>query len=242
MSPRLQSSFDRLHRRRRTTDSTAEIIATVSHEIRSPLTTIKGFTKTLIDRWDRLPDDTKLEMLQAVNEDADRVTRLLTELLEVSRLEAGKLQLHFQRVDIKEMGASVVAELADRSENHALRVEGPEELLVRADEDKIRRVLTNLVENAQKYTDAGDVVVAVRADGEWGAATMSDRWAGIPEEEQSSVFEKFARRDLAGAPSGTGLGLYIAKGLIEAHGGEMGVVSKEGVGSTFWFRLPRWTE
>src|SRR5437773_3254302 len=112
MSPRLQSSFDRLLRRRRTTDSTAEIIATVSHEIRSPLTTIKGFTKTLIDRWDRLPDDTKLEMLQAVNEDADRVTRLLTELLEVSRLEAGKLQLHFQRVDIKEMGASVVTELA----------------------------------------------------------------------------------------------------------------------------------
>jgi len=84
--------------------------------------------------------------------------------------------------------------------------------------------------------------VAVRADGEWGEATVSDRGAGIPEEQQSSVFEKFARRDLAGAPSGTGLGLYIAKGLIEAHGGEMGLVSKEGVGSTFWFRLPRWTE
>src|SRR5205823_8529751 len=122
---------------RRDVDSTAEIIATVSHEIRSPLTTIKGFTKTLIDRWDRLPDETKLDMLRAVNADADRVTRLLTELLEVSRLEAGRLQLHFQRVELRELCESVVKELSGRSESHTLRLEGDGELVVRADPDKV---------------------------------------------------------------------------------------------------------
>jgi signal transduction histidine kinase len=223
-------------------DSTAEIIATVSHEIRSPLTTIKGFTKTLIDRWDRLPDDAKLDMLRAVNADADRVTRLLTELLEVSRLEAGKLQIHFQRVDLRELCESVVSELAARSEKHTLRLDADAELIVRGDPDKLLRVLTNLVENAQKYTDGGEVVVGARADGDWGEATVTDQGAGIPPAQQKTVFDKFARRELAGAPSGTGLGLYIAKGLIEAQGGDMGLVSNEGVGSTFWFRVKRWTE
>jgi len=227
---------------RRRGDPTAEIIATVSHEIRSPLTTIKGFTKTLIDRWDRLSDEAKLDMLRAVNADADRVTRLLTELLEVSRLEAGKLQLHFQRVDLRQIGESVVKDLATRSENHTLRLQGEGEVVVRADPDKVLRVLTNLVENAQKYTDGGEVVVAFRADGDRVETTVTDQGAGIPNDQQKDVFEKFGRRDLAGAPSGTGLGLYIAKGLIEAQGGEMGLVSKEGAGSTFWFRLKRWTE
>jgi signal transduction histidine kinase len=227
---------------KREPDSTAEIIATVSHEIRSPLTTIKGFTKTLIDRWDRLPDETKLDMLRAINADADRVTRMLTELLEVSRLEAGRLQLHLQRVELRELGESVVNDLAARSEKHTLHLEGPDELVVRADPDKVLRVLTNLVENAQKYTSGGDVVVRLRADADWAEVAVTDEGDGIPPEQQKAVFEKFARRELAGAPTGTGLGLYIARGLIEAQGGEMGLVSTEGAGSTFWFRLRRWVD
>jgi signal transduction histidine kinase len=240
-SRRLRSSIARILGRG-PGDSTAEIIATVSHEIRSPLTTIKGFTKTLIDRWERLPDDAKLDMLRAINADADRVTRLLTELLEVSRLEAGRLQVHLQRVDLTELARSVAADLSSRSEKHALRVDAPDDMIARADPDKLLRVLTNLVENAQKYTDGGEVVVAVRSDGKWVETTVTDQGDGIPAAQQTAVFDKFARRDLAGSPSGTGLGLYIAKGLIEAQGGEMGLVSTEGAGSTFWFRVPRWVE
>src|SRR5438445_7526933 len=142
---------------RRKPDATAEIIATVSHEIRSPLTTIKGFTKTLIDRWDRLPDDAKLDMLRAVNADADRVTRLLTELLEVSRIEAGKLQLHLQRVDVRELAESVVTGMATRSEKHTLRLADGDEVAARADPDKMRQLLHNLDENALKYPDGGAV-------------------------------------------------------------------------------------
>lgn len=233
---RLRRLFDRQRG-----DATAEIIATVSHEIRSPLTTIKGFTKTLIDRWDRLPDDVKLDMLRAVNADADRVTRLLTELLEVSRLEAGKLTVHLQRVDLRDLGESVVNELATRSEKHVVRLADGEEVLARADPDKLRQVLTNLVENAQKYTGGGNIAVAFSASADWAEASVTDEGAGIPPDQQKTLFEKFARRDLAGSPTGTGLGLYISKGLIEAQGGEIGVTSAEGSGSTFWFRVKRWT-
>jgi signal transduction histidine kinase len=140
------------------------------------------------------------------------------------------------------LGESVVKDLATRSENHVVRVQEGEDVEARADPDKLRQVLTNLVENAQKYTDGGNVVVAFRVHEDWAEATVTDQGAGIPPEQQKTLFEKFARRDLAGAPSGTGLGLYIAKGLIEAHGGEMGVTSTEGVGSTFWFRVKRWVE
>src|SRR5438552_7598780 len=104
-------------------DGTAvELIATVSHEIRSPLTTIKGFTKTLLDRWERLSDEMKLDMLRGINEDADRVTRILTELLDVSRLEAGVLTLHARPVDLHQVAEKVVGEVGERSANHKVQL------------------------------------------------------------------------------------------------------------------------
>lgn len=106
-------------------ERTVELIATVSHEIRSPLTTIKGFTKTLLDRWDRLDDGTKLEMLAAINADADRVTRILSELLDVSRLEAGRLALHLRPVNACDVAEEVVSVLAPRSETHEVVLDKP---------------------------------------------------------------------------------------------------------------------
>jgi signal transduction histidine kinase len=220
---------------------TVELIATVSHEIRSPLTTIKGFTKTLLDRWDRLDDETKLDMLRAINADADRVTRILTELLDVSRLEAGKLSLHLRPVDVRELAGEVVATLEGRSEQHVVRLAPGTHLEVLADADKVRQVLTNLIENAQKYSESGTIMVTcVREEGS-GVIAVTDQGPGVPHELADSLFEKFARRDLPGTPSGTGLGLYISRGLVEAQGGEIGARFEEGA-STFWFRLPVATE
>jgi signal transduction histidine kinase len=216
---------------------TVELIATVSHEIRSPLTTIKGFTKTLLDRWDRLSDEMKLDMLRGINEDADRVTRILTELLDVSRLEAGTLTLHARPVDVRAIAERVVGELSDRSEKHDIQVTTPEPVEVLGDPDKLTQVLTNFIENAQKYTEGGIVSVSCRTESGWGIVEVSDEGQGIPPEQIPELFEKFVRRDHAGSPSGTGLGLYICKGLIEAHGGEIGARSV-GTGSTFWFRVP----
>jgi signal transduction histidine kinase len=216
---------------------TVELIATVSHEIRSPLTTIKGFTKTLIDRWDRLDDDIKRDMLLAINADADRVTRLLTELLDVSRIEAGRLTLHRRLVDLRELAAETVEKLAGRSDRHVVGIGGDEVLEVSGDPDKLRQVVTNFVENALKYTDGGKVTVTCAHEGGWGRLAVTDEGPGIPERRQKSLFDKFTRHEVPGSPSGTGLGLYICKGLIEAHGGRIGVTSTEGSGSTFWFEI-----
>src|SRR4051812_40132749 len=216
---------------------TVELIATVSHEIRSPLTTIKGFTKTLLDRWDRLSDDMKLDMLRGINEDADRVTRILTELLDVSRLEAGTLTLHARPLDVRMVAEKVVREVGERSDNHKVMLGGEDSVEVMGDPDKLTQILTNFIENAQKYTDGGTVTVSCRVDDGWGIVEVSDEGEGIPEEMIEGLFEMFVRRDLAGSPSGTGLGLYICKGLVEAHGGQIGARSNGG-GSTFWFRIP----
>jgi len=217
-------------------ERTIELIATVSHEIRSPLTTIKGFTKTLLDRWDRLDDEIKIEMLQAINADADRVTRILTELLDVSRLEAGKLPLHIQSVAVERLAGEVVAALGTRSDKHTVRLDGSECMLA-GDPDKLRQVLTNFIENAQKYTDGGEIVVSCATQDKWVTVTVADEGPGVPGDLIDLVFEKFARRDLPGSPTGTGLGLYICRGLVEAQGGEIGVTVTDD-GSRFWFRLP----
>jgi signal transduction histidine kinase len=217
---------------------TVELIATVSHEIRSPLTTIKGFTKTLIDRWDRLPDDTKRDMLLAINSDADRVTRLLTELLDVSRLEAGRLTIHRRPIDLWELATRTLEGLGDRSPRHVVSIGGGEPVNVLGDPDKLRQVVTNFIENALKYTDEGAITVTCTREGGWGRLAVSDEGAGIPARRHADLFEKFTRHEVPGSPSGTGLGLYICKGLVEAHGGRIGVVSAEGAGSTFWFEIP----
>jgi signal transduction histidine kinase len=217
---------------------TAELIATVAHEIRTPLTTIKGFTKTLLDRWDRLNDETKRDMLRAVNADADRVTRLLTELLDVSRIEAGRLTLHRRPVDLSELAERVVDDLRGLADRHVLRLEVSGPVVVFGDPDKLQQVLTNFLENAFKYTDGGTVTVISSQEGEWGQVAVTDEGQGIEEERLPRLFEKFARHEVPGSPSGTGLGLYICKGLIEAHGGDIGATSRLGSGSTFWFRVP----
>jgi signal transduction histidine kinase len=216
--------------------SAIELIATVSHEIRSPLTTIKGFTKTLLDRWERLNDDIKLEMLRAINDDADRVTRILTELLDVSRLEAGKLTLHLQPVDVRELAGEVIDVLGERSDKHKVVLAPGDDVEVRGDPDKLRQVLTNFIENAQKYTAGGTITVVCRGEEGWGIVAVADEGPGVPQDVLGTVFEKFARRDLPGSPTGTGLGLYICRGLIEAHGGDIGLFLANG-GSTFWFSV-----
>lgn len=219
-------------------ERTVELIATVAHEIRSPLTTIKGFTKTLLDRWDKLDEQLKLEMLQAINEDADRVTRILTELLDVSRLEAGTLSLKRQLVDLREVAADLVDKLGLRSDKHTVTLAAGDPCEVRADPDKVRQVLTNFIENAQKYTDAGSIIVSCAIVDELARVAVADEGSGIEEVAIPALFEKFSRRELPGSPTGTGLGLYICKGLVEAHGGDIGVTSVLGTGSTFWFTLP----
>jgi signal transduction histidine kinase len=230
-------------RRRRLDAARSELVSTVSHELRSPLTSVKGFTKTLLVKWDRFTDEQRRAMIATVHEDADRVTRLLGELLDVSRIDAGRLQLHRQLVDVEGVVARVL-ERADAAGPERARTAGPERLasdvpsLPRcyADPDKLAQVLTNLVENGLKY-GAGTVTVTVREREEDLLVTVSDEGSGIAAAHLPHIFTKFFRPP-GERRTGTGLGLYICKGIVEAHGGRIWADST-GEGACFSFALPR---
>jgi PAS domain S-box-containing protein len=225
-------------RRRELAAAGAQVVSTVSHELRSPLTSVKGYTSLLLNRWERLKDDQKRMMLEQVHHDADRVTRLITELLDISRLETGRLVLRRQMVNLPGLAASVAEKVGLEYPDLDASVSFPDEFpRVWADPDKIEQVLTNLVENACKYASPkGLSVVGEAYDGEV-TVTVTDAGEGIPEADLPKVFSKFFRRDL-GKPTGSGLGLWISRGLVEAHGGRLSASSIPGQGTAFRFTLP----
>ena len=230
--------------------SRADLVSTVAHELRSPLTSVKGFTATLLAKWTRFTDDQKRVMLETVNADADRVTRLITELLDVSRIEAGRIEIHRQLVDIPHRAEKIVAgRVAAGDPPERFRVNVPTELPETwLDADKVDQILGNLVENAVRH-GAGTVTIVVqpadtlgpravsRAGAQATAVTVSvrDEGDGIPPELVPRIFRQFWRAKRRG---GAGLGLYIVKGLVEAHGGSITVQSAPGGGAEFRFTMP----
>ena len=224
--------------RGRHTPSGIEVISTVSHELRSPLTSVKGYTSLLLNKWDRLGDEQKKMMLGQVHHDADRVTRLVTELLDISRLETGRLHLRRQQVDLVALAGSVVAKLALEYPDLDCELEIPDDFPgVYADPDKVEQVLTNLVENAAKYASPIGMRLVGTVGDDVVEFAVHDRGEGIPMSDLPRVFSKFFRRD-HGKPTGSGLGLWISRGLVEAHGGRLTATSIEGQGSVFTFTLP----
>jgi signal transduction histidine kinase len=225
--------------RERTDRSRADLVSTVAHELRSPLTSVKGFTATLLAKWDRFDDEQKKLMLQTVNADADRVTRLLTELLDVSRIDAGRLEMRRQVVDVATSVRKAVAGRVaggEAAERFVVDVtDGRPETW--ADPDKVEQVVANLVENALRH-GAGTITVCVRPEGDGTEVTVGDEGPGIPEDVVSRVFTRFWRGNRRG---GTGLGLYIVKGLVEAHGGTVEVGRSPSGGALFRFLLPAGT-
>jgi len=218
----------------------ADLVSTVAHELRSPLTSVKGFTATLLSKWPRFTDDQKRVMLETVNADADRVTRLITELLDVSRIEAGRIELHRQLVDLRARAEQIVAgrvAAGDVASRFAVEVNGrlPETWL---DADKIDQILANLIENAIRH-GAGTVTTVIESamvHGEPGVAvSVRDQGPGIAPEFAPRVFRQFWRSKRRG---GAGLGLFIVKGLVEAHGGSIDVAQAPGGGAEFRFTMP----
>ncbi|MFJ4123824.1 ATP-binding protein [[Kitasatospora] papulosa] len=240
---RLVVSLRGTEARRRTELSHAELIATVAHELRSPLTSVKGFTATLLAKWERFTDDQKRLMLETVDADANRVTRLIAELLDISRIDSGRLELRRQPVDIS-------AAVERHVQAHTANGQSPDRFLVRtrqplpalwADPDKVDQVLGNLLENAVRHGE-GTVTIEIapapapaKNDESGTAVTVSDEGPGIPEESMGRVFTRFWRGSKRG---GTGLGLYIVKGIVEAHGGTITVDRAPGGGAEFRFILP----
>jgi two-component system sensor histidine kinase VicK len=221
-----------------------EFVTTVSQELRRPLTSIYGFAETLLRRDINFGEDERRTFLGYIASESERLTAIVDTLLNVARLDAGDLQISLAPTDVGATVADVVADLeAAISNGHRFVLELPQEpLAAEADPDKLRQVLANLVDNAVKYSpEGGTVTVAVRRQDDRVEISVADEGIGIPEGEQERIFRKFYRADFAGVRAGqggTGLGLFIVRGLITAMGGRIWVRSREGEGSSFTFELP----
>ena len=233
---RLVVSFRGTEARDRAEREHADLIATVAHELRSPLTGVKGFTSTLLNKWDRFTEEQRRLMLEAVDSDADRLTRLIAELLDVARIDSGRLELRRVPTDLgdlvrRRIDAKVVAGIdADRFEVQV--VEDLPDAWV--DPDKMGQVIDNLIENALRHGD-GQVTVTVRHDPDGLVLSVADEGPGVPPGQAHRIFGRFWKGAERG---GTGLGLYVVNGIVEGHGGRVALVPPPEGGARFVVVLP----
>jgi len=222
-------------------------VSTVSHELRTPLTSIKGFVATLLEDQEGMYDkETQHEFLLIIDEECDRLTRLISDLLNVSRIESGRgLELNLSDVDLQDLVEHVAHSQQGYTRNHELIVEVPEGLgTIRADTDKLVQILDNLISNAVKYSPEGGTVSVIATDeGDSIRIDVTDEGMGIPERHRDRIFERFHQVDDDvdhKGVSGTGIGLYLVQHLAQAHGGRAWLAHSEvGRGSTFSLRLPK---
>jgi PAS domain S-box-containing protein len=220
-----------------------DLVATVSHELRTPLAAIYGAALTLRRRDVDLDRDLRDKLLGVIAEESERLSTIVNDLLLASSLDSGRLQLNIERCDPKTLAATVVeAARAHLPATIELELEAPSGLpAVRADPEQLRQVLTNLVDNAVKYSpDGGPVLVKLEPQDGCLRFAVSDRGLGIPEPEQRRIFEKFYRLDpqMTRGIGGTGLGLYISRELVRRVDGRIWVESQTGNGSTFYVEIP----
>jgi two-component system sensor histidine kinase KdpD len=216
------------------------LLAAVSHDLRTPLASIKASATSLLDNSVEWDAQTRQDFLEAIDEETDRLTLMVSNLLDLSRIEGGALRPQMDWYDIDELIVDVRARLAPRIKSHPLTITVESDLpLLRFDYVQIAQVLVNLIENAVKYTADG-TPITVTAHQVPGAIEISvhDDGPGIPREHQLRLFDTFYRAYAATAAPGAGLGLAISKGLVEAHGGRIWVESEPGKGTTFRFTLP----
>ncbi len=216
-----------------------DLISMVSHELRTPLASVLGFTTLLLER-DFAPDEQR-RYLEIVDTQARRLAALAGDFLDVQLLEGGSMRLDRGPVDLIELTNEQTRLFFSHLDTHQLVLELPDEpVVLDGDRDRLAQVIGNLLSNAIKYSPAGGIVrVHVELEGERAVLMVNDQGMGIDEADRERVFEKFFRSSEASARiSGTGLGLAVAREIVETHGGEIRVQSEPGAGSTFWIELP----
>ncbi len=221
----------------------SNFVSVVSHELKTPVSLIKGYASTLAREdahWDAA---TVRESLQVINEESDRLNALINNLLDASRIQAGAFKLERGDVLLPSLAAKVVESFGTQTDKHRFALDFPPDYpAVSGDEERLRQVLNNLLSNAIKYSpNGGQIRVGGWSDGREATVYVADPGIGIPREAQSRLFERFYRVDssLRRSTQGAGLGLYLCKSIVEAHGGRIWLRSEPGKGTTVFFAVPR---
>lgn len=220
----------------------SDFVANVSHELKTPLTSIKGFTETLLDG--ALDDkEDGCNFLRIIQDHAGRLESLVDDLLALAHLESKEITLDKKEFDLKKHTDEIISGFGSqiKKKHIAIKNELPSGLLIKGDKNRIDQVVTNLIDNAIKFNkENGSIEIYSQASGDVVKITIEDSGVGIPGKDTTRIFERFYRVDKARSRElgGTGLGLSIVKHIIELHGGTVGVESVEGMGSKFWFTLP----
>jgi two-component system sensor histidine kinase KdpD len=215
------------------------LLNSISHDLRTPLVSVTGALSTLAD-GEKLDEKSRRELIEMAHEEAKRLNRLVGNLLDMTRIEAGALRLQRQPCDVQDVIGSALEEISDRLSGRDVKVDAPDDLpLVPLDAALIVHVLVNLLDNALKYSPAGSPIeLRARVADSNVVIEVSDHGIGIPPDELERVFDKFYRVNHPGSIGGTGLGLSICKGIVEAHGGTIRAESRPGGGATFIVSLP----
>ena len=220
----------------------SELIATVAHEIRDPMTSAIGFAQMLLGKGDRMTEEERREALETIVKSGRRLVRLLDDLLDVTRLESRATPFVMQPVDLNEIVAEVLEEQRGRHAGLKVDFHPSDESLVEADRNRVHQVIANLISNAVKFSrDDAPIDITVRQTADEGVVAVRDRGIGIAPEDTTKLFGPFARVTRPGATEGvpgSGLGLYISKRIVDAHRGRIWVESEPDRGSTFFVALP----
>ena len=217
-----------------------EFIATVSHELRTPLTSIRGFSQTLLASWDKIDDENKKKFIKIIEDQSNRLIHLVENVLSVSKMNAGGEVL--KKVDVNEVIKRIIPMFTEQYKTRKFVQKLNSSLpQARLDEDKFQQILTNLIDNAAKYsTDGKTVTISTELSENFVEIKITDEGVGIKQEDFDKVFKKFSRLEnhLTSTTQGNGLGLYITKQLVENMGGQISFTSEINKGTTFRVLMP----
>lgn len=223
----------------------SDFVSMLAHELKGPMTTIMGFGQALHQTWDSLPEEKRGHYLEVVYKETERLSHMVSDLLDMSRMDSGTLRYEMERMSVPELVENILAIHTSLTAQHGVKVEIPAGLPdTFADRERVRQVLMNLLTNATRYSPEG-TTITIRArviqgdEQRWLRVAVTDEGIGIAPEDADRIFNKFAMLPKpAWTKKGTGLGLFISRNIVEAHGGRMWVESELGQGTTFFFTLP----
>ena len=231
-----------IHDQKRAMEQRDEFIGIASHELKTPLTSIKAYGQVLQKSFESEGNSKSVQMLKRMNEQITKLTTLVSDMLDVTKIESGKLVINADTFEFNELVRETVQDLQLTTNKHKIELELGKDIIIHCDRERIGQVITNFITNAIKYSPESDrIIVRTTSDKQCITFSVQDFGIGIPENQLQSIFEQFFRvqgKELKTIP-GLGLGLYIASEIVRRQGGKIWVESESGKGSTFYFSLPR---